>query len=353
MTIMVTGGAGFIGSNFVLDWFMESEEPVLNVDKLTYAGNLHNLASLKDHPNHHFLQADICDREAMRAIVAKYRPRAILNFAAESHVDRSIASPRDFLDTNVCGLFTLLEIFKDYWASLPKHLGDSFRFVQISTDEVFGSLGADDAPFVEQSNYAPNSPYSASKASADFLTRSYNRTYGLPAIVTNCSNNYGPLQFPEKLIPLVIHNCLGQVPIPVYGDGSQVRDWLYVGDHCAALRLLLEEGIPGHNYVIGGRNEIRNLDMVRTICRLVDARRTPSAPGASERLITFVTDRPGHDTRYAIDSTKIETSFGWTPTETIETGLAKTVDWYLGNEDWVTTVASGSYRDWVEHQYAS
>ncbi|WP_422377869.1 dTDP-glucose 4,6-dehydratase [Roseibium sp.] len=353
MAIMVTGGAGFIGSNFVIDWFKQTDEPVINVDKLTYAGNLHNLDSLLDHPGHHFLQADICDREEMRQIVGSYRPRAILNFAAESHVDRSIADPRNFIETNICGLFTLLDIARDYWDSLPEDRKARFRFVQISTDEVFGSLAQADAPFAEDSNYAPNSPYSASKASADFLTRAYNRTYGLPTIVTNCSNNYGPYQFPEKLIPLVIHNCLKKLPIPVYGDGRQIRDWLYVGDHCAALRLLLEKGMAGENYVIGGRNEVRNIDMVRTICRLVDSRLTPSSLRRSEELITFVADRPGHDTRYAIDGTKIETTLGWMPEETIETGLARTVDWYLSNSPWVTRVTSGDHRDWVEHQYAS
>ncbi|MCG7402279.1 MULTISPECIES: dTDP-glucose 4,6-dehydratase [Caballeronia] len=349
--IFVTGGAGFIGANFVLDWLEGSNEPVLNVDKLTYAGNLGTLASLKDDARHIFERADICDRAAIDPLLAKHQPRAILHFAAESHVDRSIHGPADFVQTNVVGTFTLLEAARMYWSKLPEDEKQAFRFLHVSTDEVFGSLSATDPQFSETTPYAPNSPYSATKAGSDHLVRAYHHTYGLPVLTTNCSNNYGPYQFPEKLIPLMIANALAGKPLPVYGDGQNVRDWLYVGDHCAAIREVLARGVIGETYNIGGWNEKKNLDVVHTVCDLLDRQR-PKPGGSYRDQITYVKDRPGHDRRYAIDARKLERALGWKPAETFETGLAKTVRWYLDNQRWVDAVASGEYRKWVETNYA-
>lgn len=348
--ILVTGGAGFIGSNFVLDWLAGSDEPVINVDKLTYAGNRQNLASLDGNPAHHFEQADICDRAAMDALLVRYRPRAIVHFAAESHVDRSIHGPAAFVQTNMVGTFTLLEAARQYWGGLTGEEADSFRFLHVSTDEVYGSLEAHDPAFTETTPYQPNSPYSASKAGSDHLVRAYFHTYGMPVLTTNCSNNYGPYHFPEKLIPLVITNALAGKNLPVYGDGKNVRDWLFVKDHCSAIRRVLDAGRPGETYNVGGHNEKTNIDIVRQICRLLDEMR-PDAAGSYERLITFVKDRPGHDRRYAIDATKIGEELGWKPAETFETGIRKTVRWYLDNQDWVANVQSGAYREWIEHNY--
>ncbi len=348
--ILVTGGAGFIGSNFVLDWLAGSDEPVVNVDKLTYAGNRQNLASLDGNPNHHFEQVDICDREAIDALLAKYKPRAMVHFAAESHVDRSIHGPAAFVQTNMVGTFTLLEAARQYWNALPAGEKDAFRFLHVSTDEVYGSLDATDPAFTETTPYQPNSPYSASKAGSDHLVRAYFHTYGMPVLTTNCSNNYGPYHFPEKLIPLVITNALAGKNLPIYGDGKNVRDWLFVKDHCSAIRRVLEAGKPGETYNVGGHNEKTNIDIVRQICRLLDEMK-PDAAGSYERLITFVKDRPGHDRRYAIDAAKIGRELGWTPAETFETGIRKTVRWYLDNQDWVANVQSGAYRDWIEHNY--
>lgn len=348
--ILVTGGAGFIGSNFVLEWFREGDEPVVNVDVLTYAGNLANLSSLSTRSTHQFRRVDICDSEAMRLLLREYRPRAIVHFAAESHVDRSIHGPAAFVSTNIVGTATLLEVARAYWNELTADARRSFRFVNVSTDEVFGSLGANDAPFSEATPYRPNSPYSASKASADHLARAYFHTYGLPTLTTNCSNNYGPYQFPEKLIPLTIANALAGKPLPVYGDGSNVRDWLYVTDHCSAVRQVLEAGRPGECYNVGGLSERTNLEVVRQVCSLIDERR-PDPAGPHARLITYVQDRPGHDWRYAIDARKIRRELGWQPAATFETGLSRTVDWYLANQDWVSGVISGDYRKWVELNY--
>ncbi len=349
--ILVTGGAGFIGANFVLDWFARSDEPVLNVDKLTYAGNLGTLKSLQGNPNHVFARVDICDRAAIDALLAEHRPRAILHFAAESHVDRSIHGPADFVQTNVVGTFTMLEATRQYWNTLEGDAKAAFRFLHVSTDEVFGSLSATDPQFSETTPYAPNSPYSATKAGSDHLVRAYFHTYGLPVLTTNCSNNYGPYQFPEKLIPLMIANALAGKPLPVYGDGQNVRDWLYVGDHCSAIREVLARGVPGETYNVGGWNEKKNLDVVHVLCDLLDAAQ-PKAGGASYReQIAFVTDRPGHDRRYAIDARKLERELGWKPAETFETGMAKTVRWYLDNQPWAAEVASGEYRNWVEMNY--
>ncbi|KRB51415.1 dTDP-glucose 4,6-dehydratase [Rhizobium sp. Root708] len=348
--LFVTGGAGFIGSNFVLDWLAQSDEPVLNLDALTYAGNLGNLRSLEGDEGHIFVHGSIADGALVERLLADYRPRAIVNFAAESHVDRSIHGPADFIDTNIVGTFRLLEAARAYWSGGSKD--DSFRFLHISTDEVFGTLDADDEAFHEETQYQPNSPYSASKAASDHLVRAYHHTYGLPVLTTNCSNNYGPFHFPEKLIPLVINNALLGRPLPLYGDGQQIRDWLYVKDHCSALRRVLQSGVPGRTYNVGGWNERTNLDVVQSICDLLDELK-PRDDGQSYRgQITFVTDRPGHDRRYAIDARRIESELGWRPSETFESGIRKTVGWYLDNAEWVRNVTSGSYRNWLEKQYA-
>jgi len=350
--ILLTGSAGFIGANFVLDWLAEHDEPVISLDKLTYAGNLENLASLKDDPRHFFVRGDIGDAELAAKLLAQHRPRAILNFAAESHVDRSIHGPEDFIQTNIVGTFHLLEAVRAYWSGLVDAEKAGFRFLHVSTDEVYGSLAKDDPAFSETHRYEPNSPYSASKAASDHLVRAYHHTYGLPVLTTNCSNNYGPYHFPEKLIPLMIVNALAGKPLPVYGDGQQIRDWLYVKDHCAAIRCVLAKGRVGEVYNVGGWNEKANLDIVHTICALLDELR-PRADGKSYcEQIAFVADRPGHDRRYAIDARKIERELGWKPAETFETGIRKTVQWYLGNQGWVSNVQSGSYRQWVEKNYA-
>jgi len=348
--ILVTGGAGFIGANFVLDWLAASDEPVINLDKLTYAGNPDNLTPLANNPHHHFVHGDICDRELIATLLKQHKPRAILHFAAESHVDRSIHGPGDFIRTNVDGTFSLLEAARAYSATLSESERSNFRFLHVSTDEVFGSLGANDPQFSETTAYAPNSPYSASKAASDHLVRAWHHTYGLPVVTGNCSNNYGPLQFPEKLIPLVIANALAGKPLPIYGDGQQVRDWLYVGDHCSALRRILADGKPGETYNIGGWNEKANLDVVHTLCDLLDEL-SPAARSYREQ-ITFVTDRPGHDRRYAIDARKIERELGWKPAETFETGMRKTVQWTLANQEWVRKVQSGDYLKWMDKNYA-
>lgn len=350
--ILITGGAGFIGANFVLDWLRGSDEPVVNVDKLTYAGNLKTLASLEGDPRHTFVRADICDRAAMDELLAKYTPRAVVHFAAESHVDRSIHGPADFVQTNVVGTFTLLEAARAYWSQLEGSARENFRFHHVSTDEVYGSLGLDDPPFTETTAYAPNSPYSASKAGSDHLVRAYFHTYGMPVLTTNCSNNYGPYHFPEKLIPLMIANALAGKSLPVYGDGLNVRDWLYVGDHCAAIRRVLEAGKVGEVYNVGGWNEKSNLEVVHTLCDLLDVLK-PREQGSYREQITFVKDRPGHDRRYAIDARKLERELNWKPAETFETGLRKTVEWYLANQDWVADVMSGAYREWVDVNYGS
>jgi dTDP-glucose 4,6-dehydratase len=350
--ILVTGAAGFIGSNFVLDWMREVGEPVVSLDKLTYAGNLRNLAALERDARHLFVRGDICDRAFVDALLAQHRPRAIVHFAAESHVDRSIHGPAEFIQTNVVGTFTLLEVVRGHWSGLASNEKDAFRFLHVSTDEVYGSLGPGDPAFSETTPYAPNSPYSASKAGSDHLVRAYHRTYGLPVLTTNCSNNYGPYQFPEKLIPLMVLNALDGKPLPVYGDGSNVRDWLYVGDHCAAIREVLARGRVGETYNIGGWNEQTNRDIVHRICALLDELQ-PSAEGPYSRLITHVTDRPGHDRRYAIDARKIERELGWRPAETFETGIRKTVQWYLANPEWVASIRSGDYRKWLETNYAT
>jgi dTDP-glucose 4,6-dehydratase len=349
--ILTTGGAGFIGSNFVLDWLAGLEEPVLNLDRLTYAGNLENLASLRGDPRHVFVQGDIGDASLVTRLLAEHRPRAVVNFAAESHVDRSIHGPEDFIQTNIVGTFRLLESVRGYWSGLAPAEQAAFRFVHVSTDEVYGSLGQDDPAFQETRRYEPNSPYSASKAASDHLVRAWHHTYGLPVLTTNCSNNYGPYHFPEKLIPLCIHNALAGKPLPIYGDGQQRRDWLYVGDHCAAIRRVLEAGRPGEVYNVGGWNEKANLEVVTTLCDMLDALH-PRADGRSYReQIAFVADRPGHDRRYAIDAGKLERELGWKPLETFETGIRKTVRWYLDNQAWVRNVTSGAYRDWVGKQY--
>lgn len=352
MTILVTGGAGFIGSNFVLDWLGQSDEAVVNLDVLTYAGNPENLASLKGDARHVFVQGDICDRSLVDSLLATHRPRALVHFAAESHVDRSISGPGAFMKTNVDGTFTLLEAARAYWGGLEGEAKAGFRFHHVSTDEVYGSLKADDPPFAETNPYEPNSPYSASKAASDHLVRAWHHTYGLPVVTTNCSNNYGPYHFPEKLIPLMIVNALAGKPLPVYGDGQQIRDWLYVTDHCSGIRAVLAGGKLGETYNIGGWNEQANIDIVRIVCALLDELR-PDPAGKYERLITYVKDRPGHDRRYAIDARKIERELGWRPAETFETGIRKTVQWYLDHPDWVARVQSGAYRDWINQQYAA
>lgn len=352
MAILVTGGAGFIGANFVCDWLSRNDEPVVNLDKLTYAGNLANLAGLQNDPRHIFIRGDIGDRALVTRLLVENRVRAVVNFAAESHVDRSIHGPEDFIQTNVTGTFRLLEAARAYWNDLPTPEREGFRFLHISTDEVYGSLGPNDPPFCETTRYAPNSPYSASKAASDHLVRAWHHTYGLPTLITNCSNNYGPYQFPEKLIPLCIHNALAGNPLPIYGDGRQIRDWLFVMDHCEALRRVLEAGRVGEVYNIGGRNEKTNLEVVERICAILDEIH-PRADGKGyAEQITFVKDRPGHDRRYAIDATKMERELGWAPAATFETGLRKTVRWYLDHPEWVAGVTSGAYRRWVEIQYA-
>lgn len=353
MSILITGGAGFIGSNFVLDWFAHSGETVVNLDKLTYAGNLENLQSLARDERHQFVRGDIGDQDLVSGLLQRHRPRAVLNFAAESHVDRSIHGPEDFIQTNVVGTFHLLEAVRRYWDGLTEEAKADFRFLHVSTDEVYGSLNPGDPAFCESHRYEPNSPYSASKAASDHLVRAYHHTYGLPVLTTNCSNNYGPFHFPEKLIPLVIHNALAGRPLPIYGDGQQIRDWLYVKDHCSALRAVLAAGQSGETYNIGGWNEKANLDVVHTLCALLDELR-PRADGQSyRRQITFVKDRPGHDRRYAIDASKLARELGWKPAETFESGLRKTVQWYLDHPDWVVHVTSGAYRDWIDQHYAA
>ena len=350
--ILVTGGAGFIGSNFILKWIDEGASDLVNLDKLTYAGNVHNLAGLANNPRYQFVHGDIGDREKVREILKRRQPRAVVHFAAESHVDRSIRGPEDFVRTNINGTFALLEETRAYWSALGPSEAERFRFLHVSTDEVYGSLGQTDPPFSETTPYAPNSPYAASKASSDHLVRAYHHTYGLPTLTTNCSNNYGRFQFPEKLIPLMILNALEGKPLPVYGDGQNVRDWLYVGDHCDAIASVLTGGRIGETYNIGGWNEKRNLDIVHSICDLVDEMAGRLATSRRE-LITFVKDRPGHDRRYAMNATKIEHELGWLPKETFETGIRKTVEWYLHNKDWVRDVTSGSYRQWIETHYSS
>ena len=350
--ILVTGGAGFIGSNFVLAWIAATGEAVLNLDKLTYAGNLENLRSLDGDRRHVFVKGDIGDQALVEGLLAKHQPRAVLNFAAESHVDRSIHAPGTFVDTNVVGTFRLLEAVRGYWTGLAAEQKQAFRLLHVSTDEVYGSLAAKDPAFTEENKYEPNSPYSASKAASDHLVRAYHHTYGLPVLTTNCSNNYGPYHFPEKLIPLMIVNALAGKPLPVYGDGQQIRDWLYVGDHCSAIRRVLEAGRLGETYNVGGWNEKPNIEIVQTICGLLDQLQ-PRADGASYReQITYVKDRPGHDRRYAIDARKIERELGWKPQETFDTGIRKTVQWYLAHGDWVQRVQSGAYREWIATQYA-
>ena len=353
--ILVTGCAGFIGSNFVHTWLASQDEPIVNLDKLTYAGNLENLSSLSGDPRHIFVQGDIGDKDLVSGLLAKYKPRAVLNFAAESHVDRSILGPGEFIQTNVVGTFNLLEAVRAYWNELPAE-GDSltkssFRFLHVSTDEVYGTLAPNDSPFAETNPYEPNSPYAASKASSDHLVRAWHHTYGLPVLTTNCSNNYGPYHFPEKLIPLVILNALDGKPLPIYGDGQQVRDWLFVQDHCRAIMRVLEAGRVGETYNIGGWNEMANIDVVKTICARLDVLRPRTDGRKYAEQITFVKDRPGHDRRYAIDARKIEKELGWKPQETFESGIQKTVQWYLDNPEWVKGVTSGEYRKWLGRQY--
>jgi len=351
MTILVTGSAGFIGANFVLDWLAVGDEPVVSLDKLTYAGNLANLKSLESDSRHQFVQGDITDKQQLADLLQEHRPRAIINFAAESHVDRSIEGPEEFVQTNVVGTFRLLEAVLGYYRSLSEDQASAFRFLHVSTDEVYGSLEPTAPAFCEERKYEPNSPYSASKAASDHFVRAYHHTYGLPVLTTNCSNNYGPYHFPEKLIPLVIHNALSGKPLPIYGDGQQVRDWLYVKDHCAAIRRVLEAGTPGETYNVGGCNEKTNLQVVTTLCDILD-QESPRADGQSYRdSIVFIKDRPGHDRRYAVDASKICRELGWSPAETFESGIRKTVRWYLDNQDWVNHITSGAYRDWVSRQY--
>ncbi|MBU1450612.1 MAG: dTDP-glucose 4,6-dehydratase [Proteobacteria bacterium] len=351
MCILVTGGAGFIGSNFILEWLSLCDEPVLNIDKLTYAGNLYNLASLAIDQRHTFVKLDISDYTVILKLLADHKVRAVVNFAAESHVDRSIHGPEDFIQTNIVGTFRLLEAMRTYWKGLADSEKTSFRFLHVSTDEVYGSLGVDAPPFREDNRYNPNSPYSASKASSDHLVHAYHHTYGLPAIITNCSNNYGPYQFPEKLIPLSIHNALAGTPLPIYGDGQQIRDWLYVKDHCTAIQMVLKYGRVGETYNIGGAAEKANLEVVRTICDILDKENPKAGGGSYKEQIAFVKDRPGHDRRYAIDHGKIGREIGWEPTESFTTGIRKTVRWYLANQKWVAEVTSGAYLEWIEKHY--
>ncbi|GMU47818.1 MAG: dTDP-glucose 4,6-dehydratase [Candidatus Desulfobacillus denitrificans] len=350
--ILVTGGAGFIGSNFVLDWLRETGEPVVNLDKLTYAGNLENLAGLRNDVRHDFVQGDINDAALLAELMKRHAPRAIVHFAAESHVDRSIHGPAEFIQTNINGTFTLLEAARAHWSALDGEAKAAFRFLHVSTDEVYGSLGMDDPAFAETHPYQPNSPYSASKAASDHLVRAYHHTYGLPTLTTNCSNNYGPYQFPEKLIPLILLNAIGGKPLPIYGDGLNVRDWLYVGDHCSAIRAVLAKGRPGEVYNIGGRAEMTNLAVVKALCALLDTLHPGSPVTPHEKLITYVKDRPGHDRRYAMNADKLERELGWRPAESFESGIEKTVRWYLDNTAWTSRVASGAYRDWVAQHYS-
>ena len=352
MTILVTGGAGFIGANFVLDWLAASNEAVINLDKLTYAGNPETLASLQGDMRHQLVQGDIGDTALVSRLLVEHKPRAVVNFAAESHVDRSIHGPGDFIETNIVGTFHLLESVRGYWTDLPEADKTAFRFLHVSTDEVYGSLAKTDPAFSENHRYEPNSPYSASKAASDHLVRAWHHTYGLPVLTTNCSNNYGPYHFPEKLIPLMIVNALAGKPLPVYGDGMQIRDWLYVKDHCSAIRRVLEAGHLGEVYNVGGWNEKPNIEIVNTVCKLLDELRPKQDGSSYATQITYVTDRPGHDRRYAIDARKLEAELGWKPAETFETGIRKTVEWYLANPDWVAHVQSGAYRDWVSKNYA-
>jgi dTDP-glucose 4,6-dehydratase len=351
--VLVTGGAGFIGANFVLDWLALGLGTVVNLDKLTYAGNLDNLTSLAGNPQHIFVEGDINDVDLVSRLLNQHRPNAIVNFAAESHVDRSIHGPADFISTNIVGTYRLLETARGYLQTLSPSEQEAFRFLHVSTDEAFGSLASDEPPFTETSRYQPNSPYSASKAAADHLVRAWHHTYRLPVLITNCSNNYGPYQFPEKLIPLMIHHALAGLPLPVYGDGQQRRDWLYVTDHCAAIRLVLERGRIGETYNIGGGNERANIDVVRALCDILDAEKPRADERSYRQQITFVGDRPGHDRRYAMDATKLERELGWRPAESFETGLRKTVRWYLDNAKWVERAASGSYRDWMQQNYSN
>jgi dTDP-glucose 4,6-dehydratase len=351
--ILVTGGAGFIGSNFILQWIASESARVVNLDKLTYAGNLKNLRAVESDPRYRFERGDIVDRDCLRDLLRREQPRTIVHFAAESHVDRSIHGPDDFVRTNVNGTFSLLEEARAYWSALPEADRSSFRFLHVSTDEVYGSLGPDDAAFSETTPYAPNSPYSASKAASDHLVRAYHHTYGLPVLTTNCSNNYGPYQFPEKLIPLMILNACGGKPLPVYGDGKNVRDWLYVEDHCRAIRTVLAGGRVGETYNIGGRSEKKNIEIVDAVCQLLDELSPHDSVVPHNKLVTFVKDRPGHDRRYAMDTRKIERKLNWRPQETFESGLRKTVSWYLEHDEWVRDVTSGSYRQWMARQYAT
>lgn len=353
MTILVTGGAGFIGSNFILDWLDQADESVVNLDALTYAGNPENLASLTGDSRYSFVKGDIGDAELVAQLLVEHNPRAIINFAAESHVDRSIHGPDDFIQTNLVGTFRLLEATRSYWRQLMPPEQEAFRFLHVSTDEVYGSLAPGEPAFTEKNRYAPNSPYSASKAGSDHLVRAYHHTYGLPVLTTNCSNNYGPYQFPEKLIPLCIHNALAGKPLPIYGDGLQVRDWLFVGDHCTAIRRVLTAGTPGEIYNIGGWNEKTNLEVVRAVCTILDTLRPRSDGTSYSEQIVFVQDRPGHDRRYAIDATRIEREIGWKPAETFETGIRKTVCWYLDNQTWVRNITDGAYRQWIDKQYGA
>jgi dTDP-glucose 4,6-dehydratase len=349
MTILVTGGAGFIGANFIHDWLATSNERIVNLDKLTYAGNLQSLAAVAEDPRYRFVKGDIGDRALVTRIFAEEKPRAVLNFAAESHVDRSIHGPGEFVQTNVVGTFNLLEATRGYWLALPETEKTAFRFLHVSTDEVYGSLEADDPAFAETKAFEPNSPYSASKAASDHFVRAWHHTFGLPVLTTNCSNNYGPYQFPEKLIPLMIHNAVTGKPLPIYGDGKNVRDWLYVRDHCAAIRAVLGKGRVGETYNVGGKNEMTNLEVVHTICAILDELKPIS--GEYSQLITYVKDRPGHDRRYAIDPTKIERDIDWRPAETFASGIRKTVEWYLGNDDWVQGVTTGEYSQWLDRNY--
>ncbi|MCC2112486.1 MAG: dTDP-glucose 4,6-dehydratase [Hyphomicrobiales bacterium] len=351
MSVLVTGAAGFIGSNFVLRWLATTEEPVVTLDKLTYAGNLANLASIEKDPRHVFVRGDIGDIKLVEGLLRKHKPRAVVNFAAETHVDRSIRGPGDFITTNVMATYRLLEAVRAYWLNLDDDAEAAFRFLHISTDEVYGALEPDDLPFTEASPYAPNNPYAASKAAADHMVRAYHRTYGLPTLTTNCSNNYGPFQFPEKLIPLAIHNARSGRPIPLYGDGGQIRDWLHVDDHCAAICRVLEAGKVGSVYNIGGRSERTNLAVVKTVCRLLDELAPRPDANSHGELITFITDRRGHDRRYAIDTGRIETELGWTPEKDFDAGLRQTVEWYLGNPEWLADVTSGAYRTWIDRHY--
>ena len=352
MTILITGGAGFIGSNFAIDWLASNDERIVNLDKLTYAGNLENLQSLEGDDRHQFVHGDIGDAGLVGRLLQEHQPRAIINFAAESHVDRSIEGPEEFINTNVVGTSRLLQVSRKYWEGLGEEARSAFRFVHISTDEVYGSLGADDPAFTELNRYEPNSPYSASKAASDHMIRAYFHTYGFPVVTTNCSNNYGPYQFPEKLIPLIIHNAIAGKDLPIYGDGQQIRDWLFVSDHCSAIRRVLEAGTLGEVYNIGGLNEKPNIEIVHTLCAILDELH-PNADGRSHTSqIVFVKDRPGHDRRYAVDASKIDRELGWKPAMTFEEGIRKTVEWYLANPKWVENITSGEYRQWVQRQYS-